>query len=285
MRFHAVRLFKPKGLSPSLNVEIHAGGEISVGGDVEKNRALTIWLDAIGDIEIDASMQSRFLRVSSESGSVLFRPKGKFQSQLGGDVRLVAGGDVVLEDRVSIRGSGIEVHAGGDLTMTAPKVKSASYLELEAASIRSFGKAKLSAKKYFTVPGCPVTIASGAGGSIWLDQLVLRGAGAICVTGGSLRIGDDRRRSKITVKPNDGDPQELVIGVDGAVDLDRVSIVSPAVAITTRGTDVRITGGTLKGAPAGTTTLTTGAGSTCDLTGTVFKSMTLVENCGSLVGP
>src|SRR5690606_11856952 len=123
-------------------------------------------------------------------------------------------------------------------------------------------------------PLCEIDFAADPAGAIEIDQLTMTAAGEACFRGGSLRIGDGQKRSKIKVKPSLNGFQAIRIDVDGAVDLRRVTLSAPTIEVTTAGDEVGIVDGTLKGSGSGgLTTIESGPGSVCDLSGTKLKKM------------
>lgn len=293
-----VRLFEAEVLRPGdpgfsgEEVTIVSGGDLQLGEEIAK-RSGSVFLLASDDVVIHGSIRGgQFVVIDSAGGSVWVGPKVRLQAKVG-HVRLESGGDLTMEDKVLIQestsGTGSpQISAGGALTMANVKVKTKRRVQMAAASIRGLGKTTVRSTGGGAVPPtCEMDFSSDSAGSIWFDRLVLKGVGQACFSGGSVRIGDGVRRSKVTVKPALNGPHEVRVSVDGSVDLDRLSIVAPSVDITTSGTEVVVTDGLLKatGGTPGTTTLTTGIGSTCDLTGTKLKNMTLSEDCGVLIGP
>ncbi|MBM4270467.1 MAG: hypothetical protein FJ144_28325 [Deltaproteobacteria bacterium] len=280
-----------------VDVHIHSGGELLSQGAIEKNQGF-VWLRAEGDVEVNGDLKPSPLdsvAVDSSGASILIGEKVQIQ---GREIALNADQDLTLSHRVSIRersggNPGLPLLvAGGDLRMTNPTLQLRErLLEVEAANIRVIGKATVK-NSGTPVPAaghpCSVAFDAAPGGSIEIDRMALKAVGILCFSGGSLEIvGGGAGASTFVLGNHPNGPTSVQISVTGAVDLDRVTFVSPNVEIATSGTEVDLTNGTLKapGSSPGSTTITTGPASTCDLTGTRLKNMALTENCGTLIGP
>ena len=275
---------------------LDSGRDLLLGGLVngESFSASDTVLEAVDDITIEKGIlltnkANLEVDVTSSSGSVTIGPKAKFKSAT---LIVSAFGDVTLGEGVAVKvifNADIEFMAGGDLELTRPKLTSngsTATIALIGSNVTIHDKAKLVTK--------PVALGrleiDATSGDVEIDRLIASVATDVEISGQNVAIGlpDTNgvvRQSRLAHKS----PFSMTdITATGVVSLSRLQLLGSADAtIDTTGATLGFTDSTIKGVKGGapTVTISTGAASTCDLTGTTLKNATLVTNCDNVVGP
>lgn len=277
---------------------LYLGGLLKLGGQVSPG-AGDLALTAVGDVTLQVGAKSAGAAsgfadavVTSTDGDVVLGPKAKL---LLGDSTFTTtnGGDVVLGEKVKadFRISSFPAESGrfsasGDLITTDARfvLSEVGTLELQGANVLLGGRTKIKTGKH-------VDIAASAGGEVRIDALVAAFGGAFTVDAGDVAIGLPDAKGKVRgskVKADQDEPGQLTIVASGEIELDRVKVTKVGtIDVQTAGTTIRFVEGKVQETPLfpGTTTLSAGPGSTCDVTDSKFKNSTLITNCDTVVGP
>jgi len=285
----------------AVNFEVMSGGEILLGNTIFCDR--TTDLDAQGDIAIERGLDFRdafagwALFVESVAGDVSVGPKARFLDAgtislmaAGGDISLLSKTRMVLGTADKLSEADLTIEASGDVVLESPAVRarggSHSEISITGANVTLLGKGKVKQSSMFS-PFRFDMIATA--GDLLIEKLKLTTDVPVTLSGTNVTIGVPKNgktpKSKI-VERRASNPPVNIVATD-TITLDNVDIASSGdVTIDSSGTTVNVLNGQLKGRKATPTiTVSAGAGSTCDLSGTLVKSATLVTACDTVIGP
>jgi len=214
----------------------------------------------------------------------------------------IAAGAITLAhtDKVSV-GLGVNLQSFGapnDTAMRVPEVllSSRGSLETRNLRIRARGLIQITSGGPLSLRGRSALRAEAPEGdllvnstasAVTIDRLAARVQRCLTIAGDSVQIGnpDDAPARRSSVRAG-GIGCRSTIEARGALDLERLQLRAHRVTLTTEGTSVDLRKSRVRGRTRlSSIDVTTGAGSTCDFTGSKFLKTTLSENCGSLIGP
>ncbi len=277
--------------------EVMSGEDILLGERVTGLRS-TI-LDASGDIAVEkgvdlkGALTNSLVSLESTSGDITIGPKARFRA--AAVFAEAISGNVVLLEKVKMTAkhspttpAAVSLVASGDVTMeNATFIIDGSSVEFKAEGANVFvvRKSKLRMKGKFSPTRADIIASSG---DLIIDRITLKTDAPITFSGTNVTIGVENNgktpRSKIT-QIREGVTVDIL--ATGDIDIDNLALVSASdVLIDTSGTMLNFLDGLLKGKKVvPTVTVSAGAGSTCDLTGTTVKNATLVTACDTVIGP
>lgn len=232
----------------------------------------------------DAGFGSLTVELVAAAGDVVVGARARLNAPR---VRIQAAGDVTLGDRVRLdyqAFSGNEIVAGGDLRLGSPRIKGKADLRLAGANV--------SGEHPSIVIGTRRTeIVAAPGGAVELASLQSKDD-QLAVSAGSVTIGiPDPVTGRLARSAVTG---RTTIDATGPVRIRNVRFTGPTFAwvtvdVHTTGDEIRFTGNTVqgrKGSPPGIVLAADGAGSLCDLTGTVLAANgSLTTACATVIGP
>ena len=267
-------------------IQIESGGRLHLGGGADGDEIVT--LSARDDVSILRKMQAKekgfgvaSVTIESTSGGFELGSRGRLICE--GSCSVAAAGDIVLAERSSINAKDgfLRLDAGGWVFTDGTTIRGAGPVDIVGAGLTSAGRLALQSGVN------SIQVDAGIGGPILIDQLKAKAQShrTIGFTGGTIEIGrpvDGKIRTS-TVKG----PASFDIDASGPIRVERTQILkAQSIDFTTGATEARFVAGRVIGSSASpsTMTMTAGAGSTCDITGSLFKA-TLVTNCDTVIGP
>lgn len=303
----SIRLATPSGssilfygqtlrLGPFGDLQVVSGDAVLLDGKVLGAGLLNLVAD--GDVEFAGLFKqttaSGSATLESLTGNIIVDQKSSFKTHAA-FIRAVAG-DVTFEDRVVIKAVGgvdslLYIEAAGNVELTRAKLTSDAAntgigeVRITGANVSLFERTKIKARGEFNPSEVEIAAASG---DIVIDQLSLNTNTPISISGDNVIIGTPKNGkvppSRVTAKTAG---VSFDIGASDAIDVSSLVLTtSTNVAIETTGASLNILNCNLKGKSTNPSiTVSGGAGSTCDLTGTAVVKATVVTNCDTIVGP
>lgn len=279
-----------------------AGDRLFVGGglNVRAPAGVTrIDLRAAEDVEVSGKLKTGGrIEVASISGDVRLTERASAIGLWG--VRLSApAGNVVLEgtllrsNNTSWPGPVISASAGDDVLLTDVKAIAPSNVAFSGRNVVSDGKLVVKAKRAGHV--AQIFFDADPLGEVRIARLTAIAGTGIAIDAGEVHIGlpgangkiarSSLRIAKAISFPASG-PSGIELNAQGEVVL-RSLLISrfEEVDIATAGTRVELSDSRILDGPGapGITNVTAGAGSTCDLTGSVFANNVLNTVCDTVV--
>lgn len=261
LRFHAGRdLLIEKRIASSTR-------PFRIVAQAERNVTWNSGARAVGVIQIDAF-----------GGDVALGPRTSWRGQF---FRVLAGGNVTLGDKVRVTtatGAGALttwIRASGRVDMTRPRIKSDQIVVAsEGLAIHLGGTLRTT--------GYPYDVRLEAGtGDVEIDAVSVSVLD-FAVSGARIELGQvGARKSKLKGEDLSFDSASSI----AIANVDLKGIGDSSVLVTTPGAPVALTESRVSSKGAGEMTISTGGGSTCDLTGTQLSSTTLSHDCGVVIGP
>ena len=289
---HLAKVIGGAGVAIDSEGQIYLGGLVKMGpGDVT--------LQSTGDLSIVRGVLSKLgptgfadCIVTSADGDVVFGAKARLRCK-DGTLSTTNGGDIILEEKATLEfrpettpAEAGRILASGDLITTdANLLVPSGRIELEGIDVQLSGRTKIETLR-------DVAITSAPGGEVRIESVVATMAGVFSITAGDVAIGipdvEGRiRRSKLKVAQNQGASAD--VSASGSIEIRETTIQNFVdVDLETTGTEISFVESRVQyypTFPAGTTRLTAGAGSTCDVTDTAFVNSTLTTACDSVIGP
>jgi len=270
-------------------IEMRSGRSLYLGKELmvasrHADPSIAVLLQAEDDVTIDGGVRvikscnnpgdCHPVRVVSVGGDVELGAKTKY---FGSEVDISAAGSVTLEPKVQVKTytfAGASIDAGGVLEMTQPKYQT-SRLRFWTQGIVVHGTGAFQASES--------TLDWDAGfAAVIADALKLDVEADLSIRGDSIQVGGPAKSKMRTRRPF----SEIDLTAPGAISLSNADLTSFDILLDTAGTTLTLAESRAKALQAGsTTTVQTGAGSTCDFTGTQFLGTTLGHDCGTVIGP
>ena len=276
-------------------VELISGERVLLGGQVSASSDVDV--SAEDDVLVEKGMSLDFssgggsLVAESTGGDVIIGRKAKFRAAAA--TFSSVGGSVHAEQAVLklLFAGELSIFAGQDVVLVRPRVTAKASLgvadiSIQGQSVTIEDKAKITMTTAGGLPDLAITATSG---DVEIERLIASVDAGVTISGANVSIGlpdgDGVVRPSRIAQKN----RVLPIGISAADTLAIDSLratVTDDVHLTTFGQAANVIKSTFKGKKATpTVTVSAGAGSTCDLTGTTVKSATLVTSCDNVVGP
>lgn len=267
-------------------IQIESGGRLHLGGGADGSEILT--LSARDDVSIARKVQAKekgfgvtSIAMESTSGAVELGARARLVCE--GSCSVAAAGDIMLAAGSSINAKDgfVRLDADGFVFTDSAAIRGAGPVDIVGSGLSSVGRLSLQSSVN------SIQVDAGLDGPIRIDQLKAKAQShrTITLAGGQIEIGRPVA-GKIRTSTVKG-PASFDINASGPIRVEKTQIVkAQSIDFGTDGTEVSFIAGRVVGSAVSpsTMTMTAGAGSTCDVTGSLFKAM-LVANCDTLIGP